>query len=73
MELEAAPPVAAPALASDAGARAAVGDSRAEMVIAGVDEAQVATESSASHLLGISAEDIHTVDAKFQQAAGDGA
>src|SRR5271168_4419529 len=67
MELEAALPVSAPALTSDAGARAVEENPRAEMVIAGVDESQVATESSASHLLGISAEDIHTVDAKFEK------
>jgi GTP diphosphokinase / guanosine-3',5'-bis(diphosphate) 3'-diphosphatase len=67
MELEAALPVSAPALTSDAGARAAEENARAEMVIAGVDEAAVATESSASHLLGISAEGIHTVDAKFKK------
>ena len=36
-------------------------------MIAGVDEAAIANESSASHLLGISAEDIHTVDAKFNK------
>ena len=29
-------------------------------------------ESSASHLAGVSAGEIETVDAKFQQAAGDG-
>ena len=67
MELEAALPVSAPALTSDAGARAAEENPLAEMVIAGVDEAQVAMESSASHLLGISPEDIHTVDAKFKK------
>src|SRR5271168_634359 len=67
MELEAALPVSAPALTSDAGARAAEENPRAEMVIAGVDESQVATESSASHLLGISAEDVQTVDAKFKK------
>jgi GTP diphosphokinase / guanosine-3',5'-bis(diphosphate) 3'-diphosphatase len=67
MELEAALPVSAPALTSDAGARVAEESSLAEMVITGVDEAQEAMESSASHLLGISPEDIHTVDAKFNK------
>ncbi|MEI9978827.1 MAG: bifunctional (p)ppGpp synthetase/guanosine-3',5'-bis(diphosphate) 3'-pyrophosphohydrolase [Edaphobacter sp.] len=67
MELEAALPASTTALTSGAAARAAEESARAEMVIAGVDEAQVAEESSASHLLGISAEDIHTVDTKFKK------
>src|SRR6202789_2081683 len=67
MELEAALPVSTPAVTSDAGARAAEENARAEMVIAGVDETQVATESSATHLPGTSAEDIRTVDAKFNK------
>src|SRR5437899_1733043 len=74
-ELEAAPPVAAPPMATDAISRgeqkkpgdaesAAEGTSGgpdALLVIAGVDEA---AESSASHLGGSTAADIQTVDAK---------
>ncbi len=39
----------------------------APLVIAGVDESQEAETSSASHLLGMSPDDIHTVDAKFHR------
>ena len=81
-ELEAASPVAASPGVSDALSRgrrkkqgdpatgAEVVDPASEtlpLVIAGVDEAAEAETSSASHLLGISSEDIHTVDAKFQK------
>jgi GTP diphosphokinase / guanosine-3',5'-bis(diphosphate) 3'-diphosphatase len=81
-ELEAAPPVAASPGVSDAlsrGRRKKQGDSAADsetvdlasgtspLIIAGVDEVAEAETSSASHLLGISSEDIHTVDAKFQK------
>src|SRR5271168_2032568 len=65
MELEAALPVSAPALTSDAGARAVEENPRAEMVIAGVDESQVATESSAGHLGSSSAALVSEIDAKF--------
>jgi GTP diphosphokinase / guanosine-3',5'-bis(diphosphate) 3'-diphosphatase len=75
-ELEAAPPVAAPPVVSDAiprGKKKHVGtaDEPAsgidQMVIAGVDEAAAGNESSASHLLGISKRDIQSVDAKFKK------
>ena len=76
-ELEAATPVAASPMVSDAISRGkkeqgdvaadavAVAGESAPLVIAGVDEAAMATESSASHLLGSSAKDIQSVDAKF--------
>src|SRR5579862_9776 len=75
-ELEAASPVAAPPVASEAishGKRKKLSDPAAgpdleenvsgltPLVIAGVDE------SSASHLSGISARDIQSVDAKFHK------
>src|SRR5271168_75808 len=66
VELEAALPVAELSAASDAAPRvkrkkqAVIPDSSA-LVIAGVDE------SSASHLAGSSAKDIHAVDAKFHR------
>jgi GTP diphosphokinase / guanosine-3',5'-bis(diphosphate) 3'-diphosphatase len=81
-ELEAAPPVAASPGVSDAlsrGRQKKQGDSEtdagtvdaasgtSELVIAGVDEAEEEETSSASHLLGISSADIHTVDAKFHK------
>ena len=78
-ELETAPPDAAPPMVSEtishgkkkptAVAEEAVSEAagNAPLVIAGVDEAAVATESSASHLLGTSAKDIKSVDAKFQK------
>src|SRR5580658_3759298 len=72
--LEAAPPVAAPPMAPDAishAEREKQGDPVAgpegadagisPLVIAGVDE------SSAAHLVGSSARDIQSVDAKFQR------
>src|SRR5277367_5228701 len=78
--LEAAHPVAASPVVSDvisrgkrkkqADAAAEVGDAASgisPLVIAGVDEAAEATESSASHLAGSSAGDIRSVDAKFQR------
>jgi guanosine-3',5'-bis(diphosphate) 3'-pyrophosphohydrolase len=66
IELEAALPVAEPPVASEATPRvkrkkqAGTSDSPT-LVIAGVDE------SSASHLAGSSAKDIHAVDAKFHR------
>src|SRR5246500_288593 len=65
MELEAALPGSTTAVTSEAGARAT--ENAEELVIAGVDEAATANESSASHLLGIAPEDIQTVDAKFKK------
>jgi guanosine-3',5'-bis(diphosphate) 3'-pyrophosphohydrolase len=79
-ELEAASPVATPPVVSDTTPRGkrkkqvdpAV-DAAADispLVIAGVDEASEfsePSESSASHLTGISARDIQSVDAKFQR------
>src|ERR1700728_2183324 len=78
MGLEAALPVAAPPVVSDAISRgsrkkqvavAGVEDGesssdKSELLIAGVDEA---SESSALHLAGSSARDIRSVDAKFQR------
>src|SRR5271156_1601554 len=74
MELEAALPVAVPPVAPDAisrGKRKKPVDPAAEavdaassvapLVIAGVDEAAEATESSATHLAGSSARDIRSV------------
>jgi GTP pyrophosphokinase len=89
-ELEAASPVAASPVVSDAishgkrkrrgnleagaGAEGAGGGPEAPLVIARVDEASEpgsesseVAESSASHLGGSSAADIHTVDAKFHR------
>ena len=81
-EQEAAPPVAAPAMATDAISRGGrkkqnEAETRADaatgggldvpLVIAGGDEAAEAAESSASHLGGSSAADIHAVDAKFHR------
>jgi GTP pyrophosphokinase len=80
-EQETAPPVAAPPMASDAishgkrnpqndtkaGAEGVSGGPDAPLVIAGVDEAAEAEESSASHLGGSSAAAIQTVDAKFHR------
>src|SRR5437868_863146 len=80
-ELEAAPPVAAPQMATDVISRGerkkrsdseAVGEGvsggpDAPLVIAGVDEAAEAAESSASRLGGSSAADIHVVDARCQK------
>ncbi len=80
-KLEEASPVATPPLVSDAIShgkrkkqliRAAAGPVDAasvdsELVIAGVDEAAELSESSASHLVGSSARDIRSVDAKFQR------
>src|ERR1700738_1192948 len=78
-EQEAAPPVAAPPMATDAisrggregqdepatAAAGASGGPDTPLVIAGVDEAAELSDSSASHLGGSSAADIQTVDAKF--------
>ena len=78
-ELETATPVAASPVVPDAISRGkkergdvaadvvAAASGSAPLVIAGVDEAAIATESSASHLLGSSAKDIQSVDAKFQR------
>ncbi len=81
-ELEAAPPVAASPVVPDAHSRGrrkkqveaatgvealAAASGTSELVIAGVDEAAEATESSASHLLGSSAKAIQSVDAKFHR------
>src|SRR5271170_2890348 len=82
-ELEAASPVAAPPVVPEAisrGKRKKQVDPAAEaadaasgispLVIAGVEEASEFSEpleSSASHLTGISARDIKSVDAKFQR------
>jgi len=78
--LEAAPPVVASPVVSDAvshGKRKKPVDAAAKavdaatgispLVIAGVDEAEELSESSASHLAGSSARDIRSVDAKFQR------
>src|SRR3984885_16050341 len=72
MELEAALPVSTSAVTSDAGARAterAEENSSESLVIAGVDEAAIANESSASHLLGISKEDIQVMDESLNTRA----
>jgi guanosine-3',5'-bis(diphosphate) 3'-pyrophosphohydrolase len=81
-ELKADPPVAAPPVVSEAishgkrkkqvdvAADVVAASGRAPLVIAGVDEASELSEpleSSASHLTGISARDIKSVDAKFQR------
>src|SRR5437868_4943775 len=78
----AAPPMAPDAISRGKGERQGVpkavgkggsgspetmGGPDAPLVIAGVDEAAELSESSASHLGGSSAADIHAVDAKFQR------
>jgi GTP diphosphokinase / guanosine-3',5'-bis(diphosphate) 3'-diphosphatase len=78
-ERETAPPVAAPPMVPETISRgkktqddivAGVVDEASgnvPLVIAGVDESEEAETSSASHLLGMSPEDIHTVDTKFHR------